>query len=63
MARRRRPDVDPTELIAADWPTLHRRLDDYLKAGITKFVVRAVGPGDRAAFLERFVGELLPRQN
>lgn len=63
MARRRRPEVDPAELIAADWPTLHRRIDAYVDAGLTKFVVRPVGSGDREAFLERFVGELLPRQN
>lgn len=61
--RRRRPDVDPKELIAADWPDLHRQLDGYLAAGLTKFVIRAAGPADRRAFLERFTAELLPRQN
>ena len=39
--KRRRPDVDPTELIAGDWPQLHRQLDAYLAAGLTKFVIRA----------------------
>lgn len=66
-ARRRRPDVDPAELIAADWPQLHRRLDGYLAAGLSKFVIRPAGPmgapNARAAFLERFAAELLPRQN
>ncbi|MEN3224861.1 TIGR03854 family LLM class F420-dependent oxidoreductase [Mycolicibacterium porcinum] len=61
--RRRRPDVDPKELIAADWPDLHRQLDEYQAAGLTKFVIRAAGPADRRAFLERFTAELLPRQN
>lgn len=61
--RRRRPDVDPAELIATDWPALHRQLDAYLAAGLTKFVIRAAGPTDRDAFLARFVEELLPRQN
>ncbi|OCB56789.1 LLM class F420-dependent oxidoreductase [Mycobacterium vulneris] len=61
--RRRRPDVDPKELIAADWPDLHRQLDGYQAAGLTKFVIRAAGPADRRAFLERFTAELLPRQN
>lgn len=61
--RRRRPDVDPAELVAADWPALHRQLDGYLAAGLTKFVIRAAGPTDRETFLERFVAELLPRQN
>lgn len=61
--RRRRPDVDPAELVAADWPDLHRQIDGYLAAGLTKFVIRAAGPTDRAAFLDRFTTELLPRQN
>lgn len=61
--RRRRPDVDPAELIATDWPALHRQLDAYLAAGLTKFVIRAAGPTDRDAFLARFVAELMPRQN
>lgn len=61
--RRRRPDVDPAELVAADWPDLHRQIDGYLAAGLTKFVIRAAGPTDRAAFLDRFATELLPRQD
>lgn len=61
--RRRRPDVDPAELVAADWPDLHRQIDSYLAAGLTKFVIRAAGPTDRATFLDRFTTELLPRQN
>ena len=61
--RKRRPDIDPTELIAADWPTLHRRLDDFIAAGLTKFVIRPTGNTPVADFLERFAGELLPRQN
>jgi probable F420-dependent oxidoreductase len=63
VAHRRRPDVDPAELIAADWPALHRQIDGHLEAGLTKFVIRAVGTGHREAFLDRFAGELLPRQN
>jgi probable F420-dependent oxidoreductase len=62
-ARRRRPDVDPADLIAADWPTLHRQLDGYLDAGLTKFVIRPAGNGDIDAFIERFVTELVPREN
>ena len=38
--KRRRPDVDPTELIADSWPQLHRQLDAYVDAGLTKFVIR-----------------------
>lgn len=61
--RRRRPDVDPAELAAADWPQLHRLLDGYLAAGLTKFVIRPAGGAPPEAFVERFVAELLPRQN
>jgi probable F420-dependent oxidoreductase len=60
--RKRRPDLDPAELVAADWPTLHRRLDDYIAAGLTKFVVRPAGETDSTHFLETFAAELLPRQ-
>jgi probable F420-dependent oxidoreductase len=63
VVRRRRPDVDPAELIAADWPQLHRQLDDYVAAGLSKFVIRPTGGGDLASFVDRFAAELLPRQN
>ena len=49
--------------MAADWSALHRRLDDYIAAGLTKFVIRPAGGVSTADFLETFVTELLPRQN
>jgi probable F420-dependent oxidoreductase len=61
--RRRRPDVDPSELIAAGWDQLHRRLDAYLDAGLTKFVIRPVGKAPVDGFIDTFVTELLGRQN
>lgn len=61
--RKRRPDLDPSELVAADWPTLHRRLDDYIAAGLTKFVIRPAGDVSGSDFLEAFGTELIPRQN
>ena len=61
--RRRRPDVPPTDLVAEGWPALHDQLDGYLAAGLTKFVIRPVGPVDMPHFLDEFVRELLPRQN
>jgi probable F420-dependent oxidoreductase len=61
--RRRRPDVDPSDLVADGWDTLHRRIDEYVDAGLTKFVVRPAGRGDLAAFTDRFAAELLPREN
>ncbi|OMC07912.1 TIGR03854 family LLM class F420-dependent oxidoreductase [Mycolicibacterium fortuitum] len=62
-ARRRRPGVDPAELLAADWSNLHRQIDGYLAAGLTKFVIRSAAATDTRAFLDRFAAELLPRQN
>jgi hypothetical protein len=61
--RRRRPDVDPTELVADGWARLHELIDQYVAAGLTKFVVRPAGGGDLAEFTERFAAELLPREN
>jgi probable F420-dependent oxidoreductase len=62
-ARSRRPDVDPGELIAAGWDQLHRQLDGYLDAGLTKFVIRPAGSGLLDGFIDRFVAELVGRQN
>jgi hypothetical protein len=42
-AVRRRPDLDPGELIAAGWDQLHPQLDAYLDVGLTKFVIRQAG--------------------
>jgi probable F420-dependent oxidoreductase len=62
-ARRRRPDLDPAELIAAGWDRPHRQLDAYIDAGLTKFVIRPAGAVPIEAFLDRFVAELVGRQN
>ena len=62
-ARSRRPDVDPGELIAAGWDQLHRQLDGYLDAGLTKFVIRPAGRRSLDGFIDRFVAELVGRQN
>lgn len=61
--RRRRPDIDPAELIADSWSRLHRLLDAYLVAGLSKFVIRSAGRSGTSEFIDRFVAELLPRQN
>lgn len=61
--RARRPDVDPSELIAGDWQQLHRQLDGLIAAGLSKFVIRLVGAAPAHEFIERFIDELLPRQN
>jgi probable F420-dependent oxidoreductase len=61
--RRRRPELDPGELVAAGWDQLHHRLDAYIDAGLTKFVIRPVGKAPLDSFINRFVAELLSRQN
>jgi probable F420-dependent oxidoreductase len=61
--RHRRPDVDPADLIAGGWTQLHRQLDAYLAAGLTKFVIRPALPANIEDFIDRFVAELMPRQN
>jgi probable F420-dependent oxidoreductase len=61
--RRRRPDLDPTDLIAAGWDRLHQQLDAYVEAGLTKFVIRGVGSAPLDGFIDRFVAELVGRQN
>jgi probable F420-dependent oxidoreductase len=63
VARSRRPDVDPGDLIAAGWDRLHRQLDAYVDAGLTKFVIRPAGTGPVEDFIDRFVAELVGRQN
>jgi probable F420-dependent oxidoreductase len=63
VIRRRRPDVDPAELVADGWSQLHRMIDGYLAAGLTKFVIRPVSPGGIETFIDRFAAELLPREN
>jgi probable F420-dependent oxidoreductase len=61
--RKRRPDVDPTALIADGWQALHRMIDGYLEAGLTKFVIRPTGGIGTDEFVDRFAAELLPREN
>lgn len=63
LIRRQRPDCDPGDLIADSWPALHRLLDGYVQAGLTKFVISTVGSAPTRHFIDSFVTELLPRQN
>jgi hypothetical protein len=62
-AVRRRPDVDPGELIAAGGDQLHPQLDANLDVGLTKLVIRQAGTAPLDAFIDRFVAELAGRQN
>lgn len=58
-----RPDADPADLVAGSWDDLHRLIDGYLAAGLTKFVIRAADDVSGEDFVGRFAEELLPRQN
>ncbi|MEV5650030.1 TIGR03854 family LLM class F420-dependent oxidoreductase [Nocardia sp. NPDC052254] len=58
-----RPDIDPADLVAGSWPQLHRLVDAHLAAGLSKFVVVPAAGDVSGDFLDRFVAELLPRQN
>jgi probable F420-dependent oxidoreductase len=62
-ARQRRPDADPASLVAASWPDARRMIEEYVAAGLTKFVIRpAAAETSFGVFLERFVAEMMPLQ-
>ncbi len=61
--RRRRPDLDPTDLIPQSRTALHVRVDEWLAAGFSKFILRpAVPPTDWTAELETLAMDILERQ-
>jgi probable F420-dependent oxidoreductase len=59
----RRPDADPARLVAATWADARRMIEEYVTAGLTKFVVRpASADTSFGPFLERYAAELMPLQ-
>jgi probable F420-dependent oxidoreductase len=59
----RRPDADPATLIAASWADARRMVEQYVAAGLTKFVIRPAGAvSSFGRFVEQFVREMLPLQ-
>jgi probable F420-dependent oxidoreductase len=60
--RMRRADVDLTSLIPQGWDEARALIGRYIEAGLSKFVVRASGPGEPEDFLSAFITELLPLQ-
>jgi probable F420-dependent oxidoreductase len=63
--QRRRPDTDPDLLVAKGWDGARRMIQQYVQAGLSKFVVRPAATlqqpfGD---FVDSFVRELIPLQN
>jgi probable F420-dependent oxidoreductase len=61
-ARERRPDADPASLVATSWPGARRMIEEYVAAGLTKFVIRPAAAGSWPDFLERFAAEMMPLQ-
>jgi probable F420-dependent oxidoreductase len=61
---RRRPHTDPALLVAAGWGGARRMIEQYVEAGLSKFVVRpATRPEPFGSFVDGFVRALLPLQN
>jgi probable F420-dependent oxidoreductase len=61
--RRRRPDLDPTDLVPQNRAALHKRVDAWLAVGFSKFLLRpAVPPTDWTAELETLAADILERQ-
>ncbi|MFC7642774.1 LLM class flavin-dependent oxidoreductase [Streptosporangium lutulentum] len=62
--RRRRPDADPADLVPVGWQACRDRIERYIAAGITKFVVRQAGrTPETEHFMEEFARELMPMEN
>lgn len=61
--QRRRPDINPVQLIPQSQTALHERVDEWLAAGFSKFILRpAVPPADWTAELEILAADILERQ-
>jgi probable F420-dependent oxidoreductase len=64
VARQRRPDTDPAALVADGWADARGKIEDYLAAGLTKFVIRpGQAPADPRRFADEFAREMLPLQS
>jgi probable F420-dependent oxidoreductase len=61
--RRGRPALDPADLIPQSRVALHQRIDEWLAAGFSKFILRpAAPPTDWTAELETLAADILERQ-
>jgi len=62
--RARRPGSDPAALVPVGWAAARRAIEQYVLAGISKFVVRpAAPPALLDDFLDDFARELMPMQS
>jgi probable F420-dependent oxidoreductase len=63
VARQRRPGTDPAALVADGWADARGKIEDYVTAGLTKFVIRPGGPSaDPRQFADEFAREMMPLQ-
>lgn len=61
--RHRRQDADPTAIVATGWADARRKIEQFVAAGISKFVIRPAAPSQSAAaFAEGLARELMPLQ-
>jgi probable F420-dependent oxidoreductase len=61
--RQRRPEVNPASLAAGSWAAARAMIEEYVAAGLSKFVIRSAGePGSLDRFLDDFATELMPLQ-
>ena len=61
--RHRRPGADPAAIVATGWPDARRKIEMFVAAGISKFVIRPAAPSQSAAgFAEGLARELMPLQ-
>ncbi len=61
--RQRRPGLDPAALVASSWPDARRLIEQYVAAGITKFVIRPAATAPSLdGFLGQFEREMMPLQ-
>lgn len=59
----RRPDVDPATFVPHGWDGARRLVEQFIAAGVSKFVVRpAVPPASWDGFLSELRAELVPLQ-
>lgn len=59
----RRPGVDPAALAADGWPAARALIEAYVAGGLSKFVIRPVGPIPTARFINDFREQMMPLQN
>jgi probable F420-dependent oxidoreductase len=60
----RRPGIDPAALVPASWAAARLMIEQYIAAGLSKFVIRpAAPPASLDEFLDTFTRELMPLQN